>query len=94
MTILRKGANTPLTFDLIREVIQIKSVQSKLLGDGYGYIRLTQFQATTGKDMLQALAQLKQQNKGQLKGLVLDLRNNPEDYLIQQFKSLIPFLVK
>lgn len=77
LTILRKGANKPLTFDLVREVIQIKSVQSKLLNDGYGYIRLTQFQALTGKDMLKAIDQLKQQSHGKLKGMVLDLRNNP-----------------
>lgn len=77
LTVLRKGASKPLTFDLIREVIQIKSVQSKLLSEGYGYIRLTQFQALTGKDMLLAIGQLKQQSNGKLKGLVLDLRNNP-----------------
>ncbi|KTD35627.1 carboxy-terminal protease [Legionella moravica] len=77
LTVLRKGVSKPLTFDLIREVIQIKSVKSKMLSDGYGYIRLTQFQALTGKDMLQAIEQLKQQSNGKLKGLVLDLRNNP-----------------
>ncbi|MFI4918203.1 MAG: S41 family peptidase [Legionellales bacterium] len=78
LTVLRKGASKPLTFDLVREVIMIKSVKSKLLSDGYGYIRLTQFQALTGKDMLQAIDQLKQQSSnGKLKGLVLDLRNNP-----------------
>jgi carboxyl-terminal processing protease len=77
LTVLRKGVSKPLTFDLIREVIQIKSVQSKMLSDGYGYIRLTQFQALTAKDMLQAIEQLKQQSNGKLKGLVLDLRNNP-----------------
>ncbi|CEG58001.1 S41 family peptidase [Legionella fallonii] len=77
LTVLRKGVSKPLVFDLMREVIQIKSVQSKMLADGYGYIRLTQFQALTGKDMLQAISQLKQQSNGKLKGLVLDLRNNP-----------------
>ncbi len=77
LTVLRKGVSKPLTFDLIREVIQIKSVKSKMLSEGYGYIRLTQFQAQTGKDMLKAIAQLKQQANGKLKGLVLDLRNNP-----------------
>ncbi|RUR13642.1 S41 family peptidase [Legionella sp. km772] len=77
LTVLRKGASKPLTFDLIREVIQIKSVKSKLLSEGYGYVRLTQFQAQTGKDMLKAIAQLKQQSNGKLKGLILDLRNNP-----------------
>lgn len=77
LTVLRKGTSKPLTFDLIREVIQIKSVQSKMLSEGYGYIRLTQFQALTAKDMQMAIEQLKQQSNGKLKGLVLDLRNNP-----------------
>lgn len=78
LTVLRKGANKPLLFNLIREVIQIKSVKSKMLGDGYGYIRLTQFQALTEKEMLEAIEKLKQQAaNGKLKGLILDLRNNP-----------------
>lgn len=77
LTVLRKGANKALTFDLIREIIQIKSVQSRLLSPGYAYIRLTQFQALTGKDMLQAIERLKLQSDGKIKGLVLDLRNNP-----------------
>lgn len=77
LTVLRKGVNKPLTFDLIREVIQIKSVKSKMLNEGYGYIRLTQFQALTAKDMIKAIEQLKQQSGGKLKGLILDLRNNP-----------------
>lgn len=78
LTVLRKGVDKPLTFNLIREIIMVKSVKSKLLRDGYGYIRLTQFQALTAKDMLKAIEQLKQQSTdNKLKGLVLDLRNNP-----------------
>lgn len=77
LTILRKGENKPLTFSLVREKIMIKSVKSRLLDDGYGYIRLTQFQAMTGQDMEKAIAQLKQQSGRDLKGLILDLRNNP-----------------
>ncbi len=77
LTILRKGVDKPLKFTLVREKIQIKSVKSKLLDNQYGYIRLTQFQAQTDKDMELAITQLKQQAGGQLKGLVLDLRNNP-----------------
>lgn len=77
LTILRKGADKPLVFNLVREKILIKSVSAKLLGNNYGYVRITQFQATTDKDMEQAIAQLKQQAGGKLAGLVLDLRNNP-----------------
>ncbi len=94
LTVLRKGVNKALTFDLIREVIQIKSVQSKLLTPGYGYIRLTQFQALTGKDMLQAIAQLKQKSGGKLKGLILDLRNNPGGLLDSAIQVSDAFLGK
>ncbi|KTD54957.1 carboxy-terminal protease [Legionella sainthelensi] len=94
LTVLRKGVNKALTFDLVREVIQIKSVQSKLLAPGYGYIRLTQFQALTGKDMLQAIAQLKQKSGGNLKGLILDLRNNPGGLLDSAIQVSDAFLGK
>lgn len=94
LTVLRKGTNKALTFDLIREIIQIKSVQSKILNPGYGYIRLTQFQALTGKDMLQAIEQLKQQSGGKLKGLVLDLRNNPGGLLDSAIQVSDAFLGK
>ncbi|RUR02437.1 S41 family peptidase [Legionella septentrionalis] len=77
LTILRKGETKPLIFTLVREKILIKSDKNKLLDNNYGYIRLSQFQATTYKDMKQAIDQLKQESGGKLKGLVLDLRNNP-----------------
>jgi len=77
LTVLRKGAGKPLMFNLIREKILIKSVKSKLIDHKYGYIRLAQFQALTAKDMEQAIAQLKQEAGGKLKGVILDLRNNP-----------------
>lgn len=77
LTVLRKGEDKPLTFTLIREVIKIKSVNSKLLDEHYGYIRLTHFQALTGKNLIQSVENLKQQSGGKLKGLILDLRNNP-----------------
>ncbi len=77
LTILRKGTNKPLMFTLVREKIEIKSVKSKLLDNQYGYVRLTQFQALTDKDMEEAIHRLKKQAGGSLKGMVLDLRNNP-----------------
>jgi len=77
LTIVRKGTEKPLKFTLMREKIMIQSVKSKLLDKQYGYIRLTQFQAQTDKDMEKAVADLKKQAGGELKGLVLDLRNNP-----------------
>lgn len=77
LTIIRKGINKPLVFNLVREKIEIKSVQSKLIDEKFGYVRLTQFQALTKKDMELAINSLKKQAGGDLSGLVLDLRNNP-----------------
>ena len=94
LTVLRKGAKKPLNFSLVREKIQIKSVKSKLLENQYGYIRLTQFQAQTDKDTEQAVAQLKQQAGGQLKGLILDLRNNPGGLLDSAIQISDAFLDK
>lgn len=94
LTILRKGLDKPLYITLVREVILIKSVKSKLLENGFGYIRLTQFQANTDKDMLQAISQLKQQSNGSLKGLILDLRNNPGGLLDSAIQISDAFLGK
>jgi carboxyl-terminal processing protease len=77
LTIVREGARKPLKIKLIREVIQVKSVKSRLLEPGFGYLRITQFQAKTAQNLQQELQTLAQQNKAPLKGLVLDLRNNP-----------------
>lgn len=77
LTIVRKGASKPLIFSLTREKIEIKSVKERLLDKEYGYVRLTQFQSMTDKEMLAAIDSLKKQSGGHLKGLILDLRNNP-----------------
>ncbi len=94
LTILRKGQPKPLVLTLVREKIMIKSVKSKLLDNKYGYIRLTQFQVLTDKDMEQSIAQLKQQAGGQLRGLVLDLRNNPGGLLDSAIQVSDAFLDK
>ncbi len=77
LTILRKGESEPLKFSIIRENILIQSVKSKLLENKYGYIQITQFQASTGQDMLEHIEKLKQEANGPLTGVILDLRNNP-----------------
>ena len=77
LTILRKGELKPIIVTLTRAVIQVKSVKNKLLETGYGYIRITQFQDHTGEDLVKAIDTLAKQNKAPLKGLVLDLRNDP-----------------
>lgn len=77
LTVLRKGEKLPLTFKLTRQVIHIASVKSKMLDGDFGYVRITQFQEPTAKLMHDAIVELKNKNKGNLNGLILDLRNNP-----------------
>ncbi len=77
LTILRKGVSRPLTFHLRRQVIKIHSVASRLLAPGYGYLRISEFQGGTGKGVTRALTRLQAENHAPLKGLVLDLRDNP-----------------
>jgi carboxyl-terminal processing protease len=73
LTIQREGASDPLQFTLVRDTIKIESVKSKVL-DNIGYIRLTQFQESTGRDLSKVLKQFKDQK---LQSTILDLRNNP-----------------
>jgi carboxyl-terminal processing protease len=76
VTIEREGEKQPLTFVLIREEIQLKNVTySELSADGIGYIRLERFSNTAGDEVRQAIQEIKL--KGDVKGLVLDLRGNP-----------------
>lgn len=77
LEIERDGEANPLEFTLTRGHVQVKSVRAELLESDYGYIRITHFSETTKKDLRKAVAGLKRNNPGRLKGLVLDLRNNP-----------------
>ncbi|MCX7118029.1 MAG: S41 family peptidase [Legionellales bacterium] len=94
LTVLRKGVNKPLSFTLAREIIQIKSVKSVLIDHQFGYVRLSQFQATTDKDMELAVANLAKQAGGNLKGFILDLRNNPGGLLDSAIQVSDAFLDK
>ncbi len=77
LNIIREGEKKPLIFPLIRDIIKTKSMRSRTLLPGYGYIRIIQFQQRTGEDFVNALKNLHAENPEGLKGLVLDLRNNP-----------------
>ncbi|MDD5462858.1 MAG: S41 family peptidase [Methylococcales bacterium] len=77
LTIVREGEEAPLKLSLTRDIIKVKSVKSRMLEKGYGYVRISSFQSGTGDALKAALASLKKENAGMLKGLVLDLRNNP-----------------
>jgi len=77
LTIVREGADKPLKIKIKRAIIKIQSVRSKTLAKGFGYIRVSAFQERTGADLRKAISKLKKANNKKLKGLVLDLRNNP-----------------
>jgi carboxyl-terminal processing protease len=78
LTIVREGHDKPIDFTLKRAVIKLQSVKRRLLEPGYGYVRITQFQGNSGKGLTKALRWLRTRNqKHPLKGLILDLRNNP-----------------
>lgn len=75
LAIQRDAVDETLDFDITRRTININSVRSRELEPGYGYVRISQFQTRTGRDLEGALAELQEQHT--LSGLVLDLRNNP-----------------
>jgi carboxyl-terminal processing protease len=78
--VMREGFEMPKDFVLTREVIKIKSVRSRVIGEDLGYARISQFQERTGEELKKALTELE---KKQIKGLILDLRNNPGGLLDQ-----------
>ena len=86
ITIMREGLTKPKEFTLVRDVIPVRSVRHELLEKNYGYIRLSQFQEKTDGEFEKAMKALEEENKGVLKSLVLDLRNNPGGLLDQAVK--------
>ena len=86
ITIMREGLTKPKDFTLVRDVIPVRSVRYELLEKNYGYIRLSQFQEKTDGEFEKAMKALEEESKGTLKGLVLDLRNNPGGLLDQAVK--------
>lgn len=77
LTVVREGEQAPLKIKITRAIIKVKSVKSRILEKGFGYLRISSFQSRTGPNLKVAIDELKQENGGNLKGLVLDLRNNP-----------------
>lgn len=76
LTIIREGEQKPLKLSITRDIIRVKSVKYQILDEGYGYLRITNFQNQTGEQVIRAVSDMKQE-QGELQGLVLDLRNNP-----------------
>jgi carboxyl-terminal processing protease len=91
ITIKREGVAEFLTFNLVRDTIRVQSVRSRALEDGYAYIRVAQFQERTDRDLQRALEKASAEKSG-IKGLVLDLRNNPGGLLTQAVRVSDLFL--
>ncbi len=83
LTIMREGFTLPKEYQVTRDTIMVKSVKYRMMDDNYAYIRLTQFQEKTGKDLDAAIKDLQKTAKGNIKGILLDLRNNPGGLLDQ-----------
>ncbi|MBG7600994.1 MAG: S41 family peptidase [Gammaproteobacteria bacterium] len=77
ITILREGEEQPLEIRVVRDIIHVVSVKSRLLEEKFGYIRISNFQIATARNLLEKIEKLQQQADGSLQGLILDLRNNP-----------------
>ena len=90
LTVRRRGVKKALTFNIVREIIEIKSVKSELLDNNIGYIRLTSFNENSSQQIKKQIEKLKK-NKD-LKAFVLDLRNNPGGLLSQAIKIADFFL--
>ncbi|UCC66943.1 MAG: S41 family peptidase, partial [Deltaproteobacteria bacterium] len=83
ITIMREGLPKPQDFTIVRDIIMIKSVKSRTLEKGYGYVRILQFQEQTSANVTKAIEALKKENPEGIKGMILDLRNNPGGLLDQ-----------
>ncbi len=92
LTVVRKDVEAPLTFTIVRQEINVKSVRYKALEPGYGFIRIRTFQEDTGVDLAKAIREL--YASGPVKGLVLDLRSDPGGLLNQAVAVSSAFLPK
>jgi len=91
ITVVREDEDDPIDFDIVRDIIEIKSVKHKIYHEDIGYIRISSFQETTADELDKALKEIDTKDVP-LKGLVLDLRNNPGGLLNQSVKVSDMFL--
>ena len=90
ITVRRKGVKKSIIFTITREIIKIESVKSKYIDEGIGYLRLTSFNENSGNQIKKKIKEFN--NKKDLKGYILDLRNNPGGLLSQAIKIADFFL--
>ena len=77
LTIARKGENAPIEIKIVRAKIKVKSVKFEIIDKNYGYIRISSFQNKTGQNLYDAISNLNKKSKNNIKGYVIDMRNNP-----------------
>src|SRR5438105_1429259 len=95
LTIMRKGQDKPVEVTIVRDIIRVRSVRSRVEGDDIGYIRVTQFNEQTTEGLKKALTDIQAQlNSDKLRGYVIDLRNNPGGLLDQAISVSDAFLEK
>ncbi|MBL8523741.1 MAG: S41 family peptidase [Betaproteobacteria bacterium] len=94
LTVLRRGETRELVFNVKRAIIEIQSVRARTLDPGYAVIRITQFEEATGEKLVRAVNDVYKQNGANLKGLVLDLRNDPGGLLNAAVAVSAAFLPK
>ena len=93
ISVHREGASDLIPITIVRDIIKVKSVRFRMLEDGYGYIRLAQFQDGSAAEFVSAYQKLaKDSKKGELQGLIIDLRNNPGGLLTQAIRVTDIFL--
>jgi carboxyl-terminal processing protease len=92
LNVTRDGWEKPKDYTLVRADITVRSVSSRRLDDGMGYVKIASFQERTGDDLDRAVAQMEKDNKGPLTGLVLDLRGNPGGLLDQAVRVADEFI--
>jgi carboxyl-terminal processing protease len=94
VTIVRADKPEPFEVKLVRAVIKVKAVRSRLQGDDVGYIRITSFNEQVQENLAKAIKELQEKSNGKLKGFILDLRNNPGGLLDQAIYVSDAFLEK
>lgn len=92
LTVIREKQSQPLQIKVTRDIISVQSVRSKILADKYAYVRVSQFQSDTGREIIQEIKSLKKKLKNDFAGMILDLRNNPGGILESSVEVADAFL--
>lgn len=77
LTVVREQAEKPLKITITRDIIKVRSVRHRVLDGGFGYIRISQFQSRTSENLAQTIDKIREKTNNKIKGIILDLRNNP-----------------